>query len=145
MRLRPFDRAVGLVLASFIVLLALENLAIGIGYRAQFVGTWEMNHARIYLTPIALALALPIAIAPAAIAGSAHARSVFSVERLFWATCIGMVSIEVGFAKLPRRSPRPKDSKRPTDPCNFKLFGMFWTRVLPQASDPIAPSASRFA
>ena len=61
LRLRRFDRDVGLVLAAFVVLLAIENLAVGLGYRSEFVGTWEMGSARLYLSPIALVISLPVA------------------------------------------------------------------------------------
>lgn len=61
--LRAFGRDAGLVLAAFVALLAVENLAIGIGYRDEFVGTWEMGSARLYLSPIALAAAIPAAAA----------------------------------------------------------------------------------
>lgn len=60
-RLRRFDRDVGTVLAAFIVLLAVENVVVGFGYRAEFVGTWEMGSARLNLSPIALAASLPLA------------------------------------------------------------------------------------
>ncbi|MBX3192096.1 MAG: sulfatase-like hydrolase/transferase [Labilithrix sp.] len=53
---------VGGVLASWIVLLALENLVVGLGWRDQFVAPWEMGHARNYLAPIALAASLPLAV-----------------------------------------------------------------------------------
>lgn len=56
------------MLASFIVLLAIENVAVGVGYRSEFVGTWEMASARTYLSPIALAVSIPVAIAVVALA-----------------------------------------------------------------------------
>ncbi|HVH47291.1 MAG TPA: sulfatase-like hydrolase/transferase, partial [Labilithrix sp.] len=53
----------GLVLAAFIVLIAIENLAIGLGYRSEFASSWEMRSARLYLSPIALVISIPIATA----------------------------------------------------------------------------------
>jgi arylsulfatase A-like enzyme len=61
-RLRRFDREVGLVLCAYVLLLALENLVVGFGFRAHFVGAWEMGSARSHASPIALALAFPTAI-----------------------------------------------------------------------------------
>jgi arylsulfatase A-like enzyme len=63
LRLRRFDRDVGLVLVAFVLLLVLENLVVGFGWRAHFVGAWEMGSARKHASPVALALALPTAIA----------------------------------------------------------------------------------
>jgi len=77
LRLRRFDRDVGLVLAAFILLLAIENLAVGLGYRVEFVGTWEMGSARLYVSPIALAASIPIAVAfvgAARLAVAGHVR-----------------------------------------------------------------------
>lgn len=79
LRLRRFDRDVGLVLAAFVVLLAIENLAVGLGYRAEFVGTWEMGSARLYLSPIALAISLPVAISTVLMARLAVAGRAWGV------------------------------------------------------------------
>lgn len=79
LRLRRFDRDVGLVLAAFVVLLAIENLAVGLGYRSEFVGTWEMGSARLYLSPIALALSLPVALSVVLMARLACARRAWAV------------------------------------------------------------------
>jgi arylsulfatase A-like enzyme len=62
-RLRPLDRDIGAVLAAFIGLLVLENLVIGIAYRSEFAGSWEMASARTYLSPIALGASVPFAFA----------------------------------------------------------------------------------
>ena len=43
---RDFAFDVGLVLASWAVLLALENFVVGVGWRDQFVASWEMAHGR---------------------------------------------------------------------------------------------------
>ncbi len=51
----------GAVLASWALLIAAEQLAVGFGYRRLFVGTWEMGAARTGATPIALAALLPVA------------------------------------------------------------------------------------
>ncbi|MBX3215577.1 MAG: sulfatase-like hydrolase/transferase [Labilithrix sp.] len=79
LRLRRFDRDVGLVLASFVVLLALENLAIGLGWRPEFASPSEMGSARLYLSPIALALSIPIAIASVLLARLAEWRRPWAV------------------------------------------------------------------
>jgi arylsulfatase A-like enzyme len=68
LRLRRFDRDVGRVLVAFVLLLALENLVVGFGWRAHFVGAWEMGSARHHASPIAIAVALPTAIALVGIA-----------------------------------------------------------------------------
>lgn len=78
-RLRRFDRDVGLVLASFVALIAVENLAVGIGYRAEFVGTWEMGSARRYLSPIALGASIPVAVAIVALARLASSGRAWAV------------------------------------------------------------------
>ena len=56
-------RRTGGVLAGFILLLALENLVVGVGWRHLFVAPWEMGIARTHASPIALALLAPIALA----------------------------------------------------------------------------------
>ncbi|MDF2698343.1 MAG: Choline-sulfatase, partial [Labilithrix sp.] len=78
-RLKRFDRDVGLVLAGFVVLLAIENLAVGIGYRAEFVSSWEMGSARRFLSPIALALSIPVALSIVLIARLATGRRPWAV------------------------------------------------------------------
>ncbi|HVJ89484.1 MAG TPA: sulfatase-like hydrolase/transferase [Labilithrix sp.] len=72
----------GLVLTAFIALVALENLAIGLGYRSEFVSTWEMRCARLYLSPITLGLVLPTAIAIVLTARLAEARRAWGVALL---------------------------------------------------------------
>lgn len=62
-RLRGALHDVGGVLASFVVLLVLENLAIGFGYRAEFTAGWEMSLAGSALGPLALAASIPLACA----------------------------------------------------------------------------------
>ena len=52
---------VGAVLTVWIVMFAIENVVVGIGWSDEFAGSWEMAHARYYLTPIAVAAALPLA------------------------------------------------------------------------------------
>ena len=53
---------VGLVLLAWIVLVGLESLVVGLGFREQFVGSWEMAHARYHVSPIAVGLGLPLAL-----------------------------------------------------------------------------------
>lgn len=54
-------RDAGGVLVTWIALLAIENAAVGALWHAQFVGAWEMMHARVYLAPLALGATLPLA------------------------------------------------------------------------------------
>jgi arylsulfatase A-like enzyme len=70
-----FAADVGGVVAVWIVMFAIENLVVGVGWSAQFAGSWEMAHARYYLTPIAVALALPIAACVVAMARLVAARN----------------------------------------------------------------------
>ncbi|MCW5837863.1 MAG: hypothetical protein KIS78_36060, partial [Labilithrix sp.] len=79
LRLRRFDRDVGLVLASFVVLLALENLAVGLGWRPEFASPSEMGSARLYLSPIALALSIPLALSSVLLARLAAWRRAWAV------------------------------------------------------------------
>jgi arylsulfatase A-like enzyme len=108
LRLRRFDRDVGLVLAAFIVLLANENLAIGLGYRAEFVGTWEMGSARLYVSPIALAVSVPFAIVlvgAARLAVAGHARILALAVALAGGTVGVFVSTGRRMASLAIRVP----------------------------------------
>ncbi|MBX3208789.1 MAG: sulfatase-like hydrolase/transferase [Labilithrix sp.] len=77
--LRRFDRDVGLVLASFVVLLALENLGVGLGWRSEFASPSEMGSARLYLSPIALAFSIPVAISAVLMARLAAGRRAAAV------------------------------------------------------------------
>jgi arylsulfatase A-like enzyme len=54
-------RRIGAILAAWILLIAAEHLAVGIGYRALFAGTWEMASARTLVTPILYASLGPLA------------------------------------------------------------------------------------
>lgn len=58
-----FFADVGLVLTAFVLLLVFENIAVGVGYRAEFASPWEMSNARRYLSPLALAALTPVAVA----------------------------------------------------------------------------------
>jgi hypothetical protein len=80
MKLRPFDRNVGLVLVSWIVLLALEHLFVGIGHHAEFVGVWEGLSVWQYAVPIALSASIPIAIAACALGILVAARKAVAVS-----------------------------------------------------------------
>ena len=68
-----FVVACGNVVAAWVVVLAAENLAVGLGWRRLFVASWEMGLARTYVTPLALALLAPVA--PALVVGARGARS----------------------------------------------------------------------
>lgn len=95
LRLRREGRDVGLVLASFVVLLVVENLAIEHGYRTEFVGTWEIGSARTNVAPIALALSLPVAISIVALARLARAGRAVGVAIVFG---IGGAALGVGLS-----------------------------------------------
>jgi arylsulfatase A-like enzyme len=68
-------RDVGAVLGAWLVMFLLENIVVGIGFRDEFAGSWEMAHARYYLTPIALAAALPGAVLAVALGRLVAARN----------------------------------------------------------------------
>lgn len=53
----------GGVLATWALLLLLENLGVAAAYREEFSGSWEISHARYQLTPVALAALIPAAFA----------------------------------------------------------------------------------
>ena len=57
--LRDLAHDLGGVMTVWTVMCLLENLVVGVGWSAEFAGSWEMAHARYYLTPIAVAVALP--------------------------------------------------------------------------------------
>lgn len=105
---RPFDRDVGLVLASFVALLALENLVVGIGWRAEVAGAWEMAVVRTHVGPLALAASIPFAIALVAVGRLIAARNARVVGAL--ATLAG-AAVGIGvtngrhFASLAVRVP----------------------------------------
>ncbi len=67
-RLLALATRTGHVLVAWIVLIALENVIVGVAYRHLFAGFWEMGLARRYLSPLALAALLPLALALAALA-----------------------------------------------------------------------------
>src|SRR2546425_10238364 len=56
----PVWARAGCVLGAWLALIGLERVAVGLGYRALFAGSWEMAHARRFVTPIALAALLPL-------------------------------------------------------------------------------------
>ncbi len=56
----------GVLVLAFVLLLAAENLAIGIGYRRLVAGSFEMGMARLYASPITLAALVPLALGVAA-------------------------------------------------------------------------------
>lgn len=45
-----------------LVLVAIENLVVGITYRNRLVAAWEMGIARTHISPMVLALLAPVAI-----------------------------------------------------------------------------------
>lgn len=108
LRLRRFARDVGLVLATFVVLLTIENLAVGLGYRSEFVGPWEMGSARLYLSPIALAMAIPVALSAVLVARLAAYGRAWGVALigLFGGAALGVgVSTGRRMASLAVRAP----------------------------------------
>lgn len=68
-------RDAGAVLTVWIVMFLIENIVVGVGWRGEFAGSWEMAHARYYLTPIAVAAALPAAALAVALGHLVGARS----------------------------------------------------------------------
>jgi len=66
---------VGAVLTVWLVMFLLENIVVGVGWNDEFAGSWEMAHARYYVTPIALAAALPAAILAVAMGRLVAARN----------------------------------------------------------------------
>ena len=98
---------IGGVIAAWIVLVALENLVIGIGYRDHFVGSWEMGHARMYASPVALAVAPPLAAIAVAIARLVSLRMHRTVTGLgFAAGAVLAFGVSTGrhFAAAPVRA-----------------------------------------
>ena len=79
---RSFLADLGGVLLAWIALIALENVVVGLGYRAQFAGAWEMAAARYFLSPIALATLLPLGVLAVVTARFVAARKVKSVAAL---------------------------------------------------------------
>ena len=45
-------RRIGAILAAWLLLIAAEHLAVGIGYLALIAGPWEMASARTLVTPL---------------------------------------------------------------------------------------------
>ena len=82
-RMVDFVADVGGVMAMWIVMFALENVVVGVGWRAQFAGSWEMAHARYYLTPIAIAAALPLSLVAVALGRLVAARNERAVGGIF--------------------------------------------------------------
>jgi hypothetical protein len=64
------------VIASWFALLAIEQYVVARAFHEQFVGPWEMVHARAYVMPIALAAALPCSLVVVALARLVDARQV---------------------------------------------------------------------
>ena len=82
---------VGGVLAAWLVLLVLENLLVGVVWREQFAGAWEMAHARSFLTPIAFAASWPLAILVVVMGRLAAARNARVAGAL-----AGLLAVPVG-------------------------------------------------
>jgi arylsulfatase A-like enzyme len=81
-RVRTFLVDVGGVLASWIVLLVLEDVVVGLAYRRQFVSYWEMMTARMYLSPLALGVSVPVAFGVVAVGYLVAARRTRDVALL---------------------------------------------------------------
>jgi arylsulfatase A-like enzyme len=99
---------VGGVMAMWMVMFALENMVVGIGWQAQFAGSWEMAHARYYLTPIAVAAALPLALLAVAVGrlvAARNERAVAALAALTGATVALLVStgrhLESNLVRVP--------------------------------------------
>ena len=73
----------GSVLAAWALLVAAENVVVGLRYRDLFAGSWEMAVARTRVSPIALGAVLPLAlVAPLAFALLARAEHDARARRL---------------------------------------------------------------
>jgi arylsulfatase A-like enzyme len=103
-----FVADVGGVMAMWIVMFALENIVVGVGFQAQFAGSWEMAHARYYLTPIAIAAALPLALLAVAVGrlvAARNERAVAALAALIGATVAVLVStgrhLESNLVRVP--------------------------------------------
>ena len=103
-----FVADVGAVLFAWIVVVVIENLVIGLGWREQFAGSWEMAHARHYVSPIAIAVMLPVAVVVVVIGRLVARRETRGVGVLAGLAGI-MVAIGVSsgrhFASLALRAP----------------------------------------
>jgi len=86
--------AAGNVVVAWLVLLAIENVAVGLGYRRLFVAPWEMALARKYVTPIALALLAPAA--PLVVLGAWAARGDGGRRALRWIAAAAGVLVGLG-------------------------------------------------
>ena len=95
-RVRDFLADVGGVILVWIALVALENLAVGIGWEAQFAGSWEMAHARRFLSPIAIALSVPAAVLLVVLARLVAARHVRAVAAC---TAIASAALALGVSR----------------------------------------------
>jgi arylsulfatase A-like enzyme len=71
---RAFVFDVGAVSAAWAVLVAIENFVVGLAYRSEIVASWEMSHARLYLSPIALGASFPLAVGAVVVARLVAAR-----------------------------------------------------------------------
>ncbi len=104
--------ATGGVLFAWLLVLVAEHLAVGLGYRDLIAGSWEMAMARTLVSPIALALLLPLAVVARALAGlvaraaspSAARRVLLGVGALGGAACGLGVTTGRHFAELPVRA-----------------------------------------
>ncbi|HRG99641.1 MAG TPA: hypothetical protein PLR99_25515, partial [Polyangiaceae bacterium] len=71
----------GRVLLAWALLIALENVVVGVGYRHLFVGYWEMAAARVHLSPLLLAALVPAALTLASVAELAQRSALGAVRR----------------------------------------------------------------
>lgn len=87
----------GAVLVAWAVLLVFEHLAVGFGWRSLFAGTWEMGAARNFVTPIALAAALPLAFVTQALGRLAAASAASPRARHLTAGLAGLAGGALAF------------------------------------------------
>lgn len=108
MKLRPFDRNVGLILVSWIMLLAFEHLFVGLRYRAELSAAWETFAVWKFAVPIAIASFVPVAIVACAMGVLVAARKAVAVAIVsFAAGAITAFGVSSGrhFASLAIRVP----------------------------------------
>ena len=102
-----FAADVGAVVLVWIAVIAIENLIIGLVWRQQFVGSWEMAHARYYVSPIAVSALLPFAVMVVALGrlvAARDARAVAVITGVLGALLAYGVSSGRHFASVPLRA-----------------------------------------
>ena len=98
-------RRIGAILAAWLFLIAGEHVAVGVGYRALFAGTWEMAWARTLVTPILYAALGPLALLAYAISRLRTARAAAALAGLAGGALGFGISMGRHFARWEVRAP----------------------------------------